>query len=1007
MKPFAFCSIHPPSLISSCSCSLKDGRMFLTRGNEILTSNLNVGIWTKPKIHSIFANIIDTCVIEDEFLTFLCVLTEAETLYLFDVKDTTFKCIQKSLYRNMIGDKVKKPILASSNKYIITHTRNRTLTIFELNERKLISNSFNVIIPVSKVYGICIFSSNQTRESSQNSQTSLSSSGSGSIGNFCVLGKDVKGQLIVSFYNIITNDIEFLDTITIDNSAKEPCITPINDLQGFVCAIGLNKSVLFIQNIEKQTTLEAKIPEITCLCQLNDHLLACGDAAGNLYTLAMHGLPNMEKKCIQLSRSSFLAKLPSDYFMQLSDTGDSHLLKYVDKKFIIYDTVGTLNSTKTMLRSFFITKQGAFRSLENGSLTIKRAQIDFKNGTRLWNSNSNNALIISTFNKTEIISKDDFSTIPIESLPKLKRDERTLDLYSDENVLVQITPKHCYFSSIKDEGNDLEFIFENEIFVASTDGKLAAVTYDQKIEILPERKIIELDEPVTALYVKESIILAATETTNSIFAFDNTTLLHKIELEDKNSTILSLGFTDDYENNFMATTFDSVYLINGFTKIKKIEPFHSMPLVRIISPNKLFICSSESGFINFHKKDDKDDCEVDIIANIHNDNVVDAIMLNDKEVALLTNNGIEIISIERHHHSHLAEQSIEDVILTCAAIDEADKCPPVFGGIMGADNILFNPQLEPAILPKGNSVLSMIWIQIDESPYLAVLCESNKQTIVYLYDTRLDKCCEQMLPGKPYAITYVDQMFIAVAHEHSISILIPTRDEIREEGKIVNIVISLTVSSSAPTRTACASLTSPNSCYLVYADEFSSVILYSVIDGHISEVARDMTIKKLTYAAAVSNNQILAVDKTGDAYILHIQSNALKTFGAFHIGSKVVAGFSSPPLTLITSSGSLVCMIQCSEKALQLYNTMRTKLKDCACVSNSEWRSVIKNRSTIPTEPFVDGDLLLQFNSLPQTTKENISHLSNISIDDIHDIVNEISNKVMEYRIKIQTGFSF
>ena len=141
MKSFAFCSIHPPSFISSCSCSSKDGRMFLTRGNEILTSNLNNNIWTKPVIRTLFANIIDTCVIEDEFLTFLCILTEAETLYLFDVKDTTFKCIQKSICRNMIGDKVKKPILVASKEFIIIHTRNRTLTIFVLNERKLISNN--------------------------------------------------------------------------------------------------------------------------------------------------------------------------------------------------------------------------------------------------------------------------------------------------------------------------------------------------------------------------------------------------------------------------------------------------------------------------------------------------------------------------------------------------------------------------------------------------------------------------------------------------------------------------------------------------------------------------------------------------------------------------------------------------------------------------------------------------------------------------------------------------
>ena len=80
-------------------------------------------------IRTLFANIIDTCVIEDEFLTFLCILTEAETLYLFDVKDTTFKCIQKSICRNMIGDKVKKPILVASKEFIIIHTRNRTLTI--------------------------------------------------------------------------------------------------------------------------------------------------------------------------------------------------------------------------------------------------------------------------------------------------------------------------------------------------------------------------------------------------------------------------------------------------------------------------------------------------------------------------------------------------------------------------------------------------------------------------------------------------------------------------------------------------------------------------------------------------------------------------------------------------------------------------------------------------------------------------------------------------------------
>ena len=1003
MKSFAFCSIHPPSFISSCSCSSKDGRMFLTRGNEILTSNLNNNIWTKPVIRTLFANIIDTCVIEDEFLTFLCILTEAETLYLFDVKDTTFKCIQKSICRNMIGDKVKKPILVASKEFIIIHTRNRTLTIFVLNERKLISNSFNAIIPLSKIYGICMFCNHSHQ------QTNDSSSSQKDPSDFCVLGRDIQGKLILSFYNIVENDLEYLDTIKIDNSAKNPCIIPIDDLQGFVCAIGLNKSILFIQNIEKKTELETKIPEITCLCQINNHLIACGDSAGNLYTLAMHGLPNMEKKCLQISRSSSISKLSSNYFMQLSDTGDSHLLKYIDKKFVIYDTIAALNSTNTMLRSFFITKQGSLRSLENGSLTTKQAQIDFKNGTRLWNNDLLDFIIISTYNQTEIISKKDYSIIPIESFSRIKRDERTLDFYADNNVLIQITPNHCYilFNEEK-KGDDQTFTYANEIFLASAAENFSAVSYEQKIELLPSQKIIDLEEPLTALFVKNSIILAATEQSNTILAFDSSILLHKIELPDKESIILSLGYTDDYEKILIATTSNAAYIIYNFNSIQKIEQFNAMPVVRILNDKNYFICSPESGFIKVNKIEEKDgyNYTTEIIANVHNKTVLDAAMLNDKEIALLTEKGIEIISIERYHHSHLTEQSFEDVILTCSAIDESDKCPPVFGGIMGSDSILISPLFEPSILPKGSNVLSMIWIYIDEYPYLAVLCENNKQTFVYLYDTRLDKCCEQMLHGKPYAITYVDQMFIAVAHEHSLSILVPTRDEIREEGVCVNVIVSLTVSSSAPTRTSCASLTSPNSCYVVYADEFSSVILYSVIDGHVSEVARDMTLKKLTYAAAISNNQILAVDKAGDAYILHIQANALKTYGAFHIGSKIVAGYSSPPLTLITSSGSLVCMIPCSDEALKLYKIMRTRCKDCACVSNSEWRSVVKNRNIIPTEPFVDGDLLLLFNSLPKETKEKISIAANISIDDISDIVNEISNQVTEYRIKIQTGFS-
>lgn len=968
---FAFCSVHEPSAISSCAASMRDGKIFLARGNQILTTAWCGGKWSEPIIRQIFGNITNICVIEDTQLTFLVLLLENEILYLFDVKEATFKCIQRSSFTNLVGDKVKH-VLVSNSKYVIAHTRKRTLTIFEINSAKLIKNSFNAIVPFAKIHGIALLPE---------------ASGC----DFCVLGRDVKGKLFVYFFKILDCNLEFQYSVSIDSEASDPCLIPLNDSKGFICAVGANKNIFFIQNEAKQTTMKTNIPEITCMTQINETLVMISDSVGGVYTAAMHGMSNMERKAFQITPSRSIVECPNNYFVQISETGDSHLLKFANRKLSVCDTYASINSSKCMLRSLFVTKSGTIRAIENGSLTANVANIELRNGTGIWSMND--LLVASTFENTVVLNREfeEDSEVP------LIKDERTIALYSNEDIIVQVTQNHLL------QINRMEVTktdFANDVFVAATDGKSTVISYDNKIEVIGnESYTITIDECVTALAIKGKQVIAGTQKTNSVLVFEEGNIKESVELPKDSLLITSLMLYKD--SKIIAATPNGIFIING-KQIQRIDSTHSISKLKLID-DRVFVCSDQSGFIN---ENEKGDFSIEFVGKVPFNISIDAAMI-DNNIAVLSEEGITVLFVERNYHSHITEQSVKDMVIMCAAVDEKDNCPPVFAAISNGENYLISPKLKPVSLPKGEIPSSMLWVIVEQNPYLAVLSENKGESVVSLYSPSLERCCEKSLSGKPGAITFVDSTFIAVAHGKALSILVPTKDDVKVNEEKSMTIFALTESSSVPTRTSCASLTSPNSCFIIYADEFSSVVLYTVVDGGITEVARDMTVRKLKYAAAVSNNQILAIDKAGDAFMLKINAGTLLTTGAFHLGSKFVAGFSSPPLTLCTESGSIICMLKCSEKELDLYRTMRTICKDCACESNSSWRSVIRNKKLISTDPFIDGDLLMMFESFTDDVKSRISASAKMSLDEITSIVCDLKKRVEDYRTKSQVGFSF
>ncbi|EAY09188.1 hypothetical protein TVAG_364030 [Trichomonas vaginalis G3] len=962
----------------------------MSRGNEILTFSFSGEKLNRPVIRQIFGNISRISVIEDVYLSFLAVLLDNETFYLIDIKNDSFRCVQKSHISGLIGEKTK-PIIASSEKCIITHTRKRTLTIFTLNQNKLVENSFNVNITFSKIYGIVTTPGDET--------------------DFAVLGRDFSNGLLVAFFKITDNDVSFVFDVNLDGETEMPYITKYH---GYLAAVCHNKTVTFIEGEDKFTTIQTKIPEIVTLTEISDSICLISDAIGQTYTAVIKGMQNMEKKQLALSRASEIIRLPHNFYLKISQNGDSNLLKFFDKNLIVFDTFAAFSTAKCMLRNMFVTKDGKVRSIENGSDTTVLAKFDITNGSDLFSLGEN--LVLSTFDKTVIFDKN-YSQ---NEFTKIICNSRTLCLEGkDINDFIQITKNQVLF--IKNSETILNEIFDSEIYFASisknlenfvvADSKKVTVYYHNTLKL--EKKVFDVE--CSCVNCDNQMAVFNDWKSDKIYIFSFSDFKEeKIDFDQMITSLLT------FNGEIYLSTSKSVYKINKERMKEKITD-NLVSKLKIID-DKPFIVGNQSGFIT-----EKNKVEY-LTANYS----IDCCKFNDLFVFLTEENCEFLKSDTTLHHSHLVEYYVKESNVTCFCFDENDDCPFVFGVFSQDHCEIISPRLKPFKLKPGEVPCKMEWIKINQKNYLAVLSSFYSNSILTIYSPKLEKISEISLSGKPHQICFVDKLFIAVAHGHLLSIISPEIEKlelsdseektdknlISEEkcqknseektsnfDKVYPEIVLLKVTSTVPGRSCCSSLTSPNSCFVIYGDEFSNCVIYSVINGIATEVTRDITTKKLKFACAISNDLVLALEKDGTALGLKIIQNRMKIDSSFNVCAEIVAGFSSPPVTFSTKSGSIVSLFNLKEnqeKTISLYRAMRSLCFDICCETNMSWRNVIRNGKEVGTGKFVDGDLLLMFNNLNEADKNRILRNAGLSLEDATKIVDSIQRMIDEYRLNVQ-----
>lgn len=945
---YALCSIHGPTLITSCCMSESQQKIYMSRGNELISQNFEENSFDIPQIRRLFGNILKICVIEDINSSYLAVLLENDILELYNIKNESYRCIQKSHISGLIGD-VTKPMMAASDKCIITHTRKRTLTIFTLTQVKLIANSFNVNVPFDKIYGIITTP--------------------GSISDFAVLGRDLSHVLLVSFFKITENDISFVFDVQIEGTSELPYIA---EYPGYLAAVCANKTVTFIQDENNKHILQTKIPEIVTITKASESIAILSDSVGNIYTAAVHGMQNMEKKQIKLNRASEIVRLSNNIFMKLSSFGDAHLLKYDAKNIEVIDTYASFNTARCMLRSLFVTKEGKIRSLENGSATNTVAHADIDNGTDVFGLSD--ILVISSFDKTVVLNND-FETVEISHVDL---SARTIALAgTDSDNFIQITTKRAFV--VRNGKEVFNEFFTDEIFFASTDGNCFILCTADKIYTYSADDYKKQEYPIQA----SSVGCCENKFSYSTWSDNVLTVL-------ENDQIFNFKFDEMITNIYITPNIiyciasANVYMLqNGnITKIVSDKIFNK---IRNIN-GRPFICGSQSGFLDGDK--------IDYFTSNYS---IDATSFGGM-IAFLKEDGLDLIEQDGvKHHTHINEYTAEGLTITCAAIDENGDCPKVFGALnMNNECELVSPDVKSARMLPKEIPIQMEWISIKQRPFLAVLSNVSQTASLSIYTPQLERAADLQLVGAPSTLCFVDKTYIAVAHGHSLSII---TTDINEDK-----IVSLKVSSTVPGRSKCSSLTSPNSCFVIYADAFASCTIYSVINGIATEVTRDISSKKLKFAAAISNDLVFALENSGTALGLRISGNKMRIESAFNIGANIIAGFSSPPVTFSTSTGSLIGLFKVDndQAAMALYRSMRSYLYDLACETCGQWRKVTRNGREIGTGNFIDGDLLILFNSLSNEDKEMIVLHSGINMRTATKVAESIEKLVVDYRMKTQ-----
>ncbi|OHS96686.1 hypothetical protein TRFO_09849 [Tritrichomonas foetus] len=979
---FVVGTIHPPSCISSVTTvNIGFDVLVLSRGNEILISKITDSDILPPKIFSFFGNI--SCV-SSFGQNKLAALFENETLIIFSLDNLEFKCLNTCEFDYKIGFKIPKFLLATSNNLIVCHTRKRTVQILLPNE----PISFTQYLPFSEIYTIKCFD-----------DTSV----------FLVYGKNLKNSYQTIFYEILDGPkLEAIKSISFpDNIPKPFLITNVSEnyrsnSKSFI--VSINNRVEIYENYELTKKIEYD-HEISSLFLIdtfeNEPLLAVCDIKNKVFDLTN------QISILKMKNISSIVPIGHNFYFQFSEIDDAHILKYENSILKVYDTYAQINCVSMMNRTSLLLKNGKIRSLVNGSQTAEEVNIEIVGGKRIWSCG--NIFAVSTFNSTYFLDASTFSSIFDDDSETdkgfLDRNSKSILIFlTQENEICQVTSKSIRLP------NDEKFL-EKEAILAENDKDLIAISFDDNsitVFQIADSKISEIGFfsvpfEVSALALNDAIITVAFWMTNDIISYDinnNFNVLNQFAVQEKE--LISSLIYDDHNN----------LIIGGcgslFINTEKIPISNSSIYLRRIN-NQILAITDTPALIKIHDNNENNNkdssCKIDHgVEYIEAPASFDAAGINGK-IAFLSHKGISILSIENHHHSHIEDRSVIFHNIHVIAVDETNNhCPTVYAVKKDSYFSLVTTSYPPVPLLLLEVPKCMIWIYNKSDFFLIVGCSSEKSGKLIVFDSKLKRLSDTSLSLPVDAVCYVKKKYIAVASGTTL------------KAYILNNSFNLELKSSEPTRVQCASLTSPNSHAVVYADKVSSVSLYTILKGQISLIARDMNPKALKFARLESDSSILAIGDNSMIYdITFINENennngsndSLVTKYAFNINCEVSAVLSSPDLSFVTKTGSVQVIMKRDEIYKKIYDAMKNRITGLGNMKITDFRKVEKNGKTFDSGKFVDGDFILMFGKLSEFYQSQIAKAVGLKVSEILNKLQEFSDSLTAYRTKHQAYPNF
>lgn len=689
-----------------------------------------------------------------------------------------------------------------------------------------------------------------------------------------------------------------------------------------------------------------------------------------LYECHGSGVSNADDgwKIIDMSDTKRLVSIGKSLYVQMSAQGDAHIVRICDGKFEALGSYVQLNATALLGRSQFVTKAGRLRTVVNGSATSLQVSVDIAGGTRMWIL-SDDMIVVSTFSRTIVMTH---CFVIAESW--LARDERSLFVGVECDSMLQITEKGMFMNGI----GVVEF--ENEAVVACASSGIAAVAmtngevlvFSWSVDGVVFQRVIPVGAEVSAItvagdrvavsYWRESVVKAySLSNGNEIDSITVDTLLVSSLLYSDTGALMIGGCGKVFVDG------EAIPVSNGAVQLRKI------------SGNVMAVSDMCSRIV------DGKAIPFDVPSA-----AVDGAAYDDNRMALLTDKSIQVVAVQGEYPMHVEDLYAMDRSLVMMAVDEEGKFPVVLAAKRGDFYYLMPLHMPSQTFEVREVPVAMLWITYKGDKLLVVGCSVGSNGRVIIYDSSMKRRSFINVDHPVDAIAYVNHEYIAVALADRILLLGLDEEEIDYEMKIL---------SSAATRVKCASLTSPNSCAIVYADVYASVIVFTAIDGKIEEVSRDYNPKGLSFARLESETDILAIGRDSAIYNLSLDTNGeLSTRAAFNIGASCSAILNNPDLSFVSDSGAMCVIFKGDPDLTRIFSAMQTRIRDVAGLTISDYRNVYRNNKAYSFGPFVDGDLLLRLPTLSATEIKAIAYVCRSEVTEIHRHISLLSARLSSYR---------